>query len=89
MDGGATRATNGSVEQQPWERKKHLVCGMPLLAKMREARKRPREDGGAGHARNGSVEQQPEEQKKHSILLAKIREICKRPREEQCEQQPV
>ena len=78
----------------PWSsssgsRKKYLVCGMPLFAKMREARKRPREDGGAAHTSNGSVEQQPEKQKKHSILLEKMREIRKRPREEQCKQQPV
>ena len=39
VDRGAARANNRSVEQQPWEQKKHLVCGMPLLAKMREARK--------------------------------------------------
>ena len=62
---------------------------MPLLAHMRENRKRPREDGGAGHAINGSIEQQTEEQKKHSVLLAKIKEIRKRPQKEQCEQQPV
>ena len=55
---------------------------MPLLAHMRENRKRPREDGGAGHAINGSIEQQTEEQKKHSVLLAKIKEVRKRPREE-------